>query len=42
MNGLSKSKVGPFGVCCLRVMANSVLYVQCRKWINGRCADLKR
>ena len=37
-DGMSKSKVDPFGVCSLRVMANSVLCVQCGEWIHGRCA----
>ena len=23
-------------------MANSVLYVKCRKWIHGRCAKVKK
>ena len=30
-DGLSKSKVDPCGVCSLRVMDNSVLYLQCGK-----------
>ena len=25
----------------MRVMANSVLCVQCGKWIHGRCAEMK-
>ena len=37
---LSKNKADPFGVCRLRVMANSVLYVQCGRWIHGRCAGM--
>ena len=40
--GLSKSKFGTCGVCSLRVKANSVLCVQCGKWIHGRCAEVKR
>ena len=32
-DGLSKTKVDACGVCSLRVKANSVLYVQCVKWI---------
>ena len=40
-NGLSESKVGPFGVCSLRVKADSVLCLQCGKWIHGRCARVK-
>ena len=39
-NGLSKSKVDPCGVCSLRVKANSVLCLQCGKWIHGRCAGM--
>ena len=41
-DGLSMSKVDPCGVRSLRVMANSVLCVQCGKLIHGRCAGLKR
>ena len=41
-NGLSKNKVYPFGVCSLRVKANSVLCVQCGKWMHGRCAGVKK
>ena len=33
-DGMSKSKVDPCGVCSLRVKANSVLCVQCGKWIQ--------
>ena len=40
-DGMSKSKVDPCGVCSLRVKANSVLCVQCCKWIHGRCARVK-
>ena len=39
---MSKSKVEPCGVCSLRVKANSVLCVQCGKFIHGRCAGVKR
>ena len=35
-DGLSKSKVDPCGVCILRVEENSILCVQCGKWIHGR------
>ena len=38
---MSIGNVDPCGVCCLRVKANSVLCVQCGKWINGRCAGVK-
>ena len=40
--GLSNSKVDPCGVCSLRVKSNSVLHLQCRKWIHGRCARGER
>ena len=36
------SKIDPCGICGKRVMANSVLFVKCRKWIHGRCAKVKR
>ena len=39
--GIFKGKVDPSGVCCLIVMANSVLCLQCGKWIHGRCAGVK-
>ena len=42
MDGLSKSNVDTCGVCSLRVKANSVLCVQCGKWIHSRCAGVKR
>ena len=35
-DGISRSKVDPYGVFSLRVMVNSVLCVQCGKWIHGR------
>ena len=41
-DGLSKSKIDPCGVYSLRVRTNSVLYVQCGKWIHDRCARVKR
>ena len=40
-DGMSKSKVDPCGVCSLRVNANSVLCLQCGRWIQGRCARVK-
>ena len=40
-DGLSKGNVDPCGVCSLRVKANSVLCVQCGKWIHCRCARVK-
>ena len=39
---MSKSNVGPCRVCSLRVKANSILCLQCGKWIHGRCAGMKR
>ena len=41
-DGMYKGKVDPCGVCCLTVKANSVLCLQCAKWINGRCVRVKR
>ena len=41
-NGMSKSKVDPCGDCSLREKSDSVLCLQCGKWINGRCAGIKR
>ena len=41
-DGMSKGKVDPCGVCSLSVKANSVLCVQCCKWIHGCCAGVKR
>ena len=40
-DGMSKNKVDPCGVCRLRVKVNSVLCLQCGKWIHGRCAGVK-
>ena len=34
-DGLSKSNVDPCGVCSLGVKANSVLSLQCGKWIHN-------
>ena len=42
LDGLSKSKVDPCGVCSLRVKANSVLCLQCGESIHGRCVRVKR
>ena len=39
---ISKSNVDPRDVCGLRVTANSVLCLQCGKWIHGRCAGMRR
>ena len=39
-DGMSKSNVYQFEVCCLRVKANSILCTQCGKWINGRYAGV--
>ena len=41
-DGMSKSTVDPCGVCSLRVMANSVLCVQCGKCVYSRCVGAKR
>ena len=41
-NGLSKSNFDPCRVCILKVTDNSVLCMQCGKWIHGRCARVKR
>ena len=41
-DGMSKSKADPCRVCSLRVEANSVLSVQCGKWMYGRCAGVMR
>ena len=38
-DGISKGKVDP---CGLRLKANSVLCVQCGKWIHSRCVRVKR
>ena len=38
MDGLSKCKVDPFGVCSLRAKADSVLSVQCGKWNHAGCS----
>ena len=38
---MSKGKVDPCGVCSLSVKANSVLCVQCCRWIHGRCTGVK-
>ena len=40
-DGMSKSKVDPCWIRSLRVKANSVLCIQCGKWIQGRCAGVK-
>ena len=41
-DGMPKNMVDPCGFCSLRVKANSVLCLQCGKWIHGRCAGVKR
>ena len=40
-DGISKSKVDPCSVCCLRVKANSVLFLVCGKLIHGSCEGVK-
>ena len=37
-DGMSKINVDPCYVCSLRAKANSVLCLQCGKWIQDRCA----
>ena len=32
----------PYGVCGMRVMANSALCTKCENWTQGRCAKTKR
>ena len=39
---MSKSKVNPYGACSLSAKTNSILCLQCGKWIHGRCASVKR
>ena len=41
-DGLSKSRADPHWVFRFRVKANSVLCVQCGKWIHCTCARVKR
>ena len=41
-DGMSKCKVDLCVVCSLKVKANSVLCLQCGKWIYGRCVGVKR
>ena len=36
-----KSKVNPCAKCGKRVMANSVMFTKCGKWIRGRCTKMK-
>ena len=38
---LFKSKIDPFGVCAWRVMANSVLYTKCGKWVHSGCVKIE-
>ena len=42
IDGLSKSKVDLCCVCTLRLNVDSLLCVQCGKWIDCRCARIKR
>ena len=37
---MPKSNVDPCEVCSFRVKANSIMYLQCGKWIHGRCAGV--
>ena len=41
-DGMSKSKVDPYGICSLRIKTNSVLCLHCGKFVYGRCAGIKR
>ena len=41
-DGMSNSMIYPCGVCSLRVKVNSVLCVQCDKWIHSRYAGVRR
>ena len=41
-DGLPKGMIDSCLICSLRVKANSLLCVQCGKWIHGRCAGVKR
>ena len=40
-DSLSTSKVNPCGICSLNEKDNSVLHVQCGKWIHDKCAGVK-
>ena len=40
-DGMSKSNVDSCEVCSLKVKANSVLCLQCGRWIHGGCAGVK-
>ena len=40
-DSMSKSKVDLYRLCSLRVKADSVLCLQCGKWIHGRCTGMK-
>ena len=39
---MSMCNVDPCTVCSLIVMADSVVCMQCGKWIHSRCAGVKR
>ena len=41
-DALTKSKIYPSFICSVRAKANSVLCVQCGKWIHIRCTVVKR
>ena len=40
--GILKSKPDPCAKCGKTVMANSVMWTKCGKWVHGRCAKMKR
>ena len=35
-----KTKVDPFAKCDERVVAKSVLFTKCGKWVNSRCTKI--
>ena len=39
---MARLKVDPCGVCSLILQVNSALCLQCGKWMQGRCAGMKR
>ena len=40
-DGLFEYKVGPCGMCILKVKESSVFCVQCGKWIHSKCVGVK-
>ena len=41
-DGMSKSEVHKGGLCGMMENAKSIQSVQCGKWINSRCAGVKK